>query len=202
MSILTFRHSSMLCYFGSVPIHIPSMSVGGSIWYNMTINCKQTAKNFCRKNTPEPSLCLPKDEQESMANFTHSQRRWFVSFTVWWKVMAVLKCVKPEAELPGWLYGVGCTMCILCSGNTCIWYGLHNVHLMQWQYMYMVWAAHYASYAVAIHVCGMGCTICILCSGNTCIWYGLHNVHLMQWQYLYMPTSFNRSTECSWAQQS
>jgi len=26
--------------------------------------------------------------------------------------------VKPQAELPGWLYGMDCT--IFCSGNTCI----------------------------------------------------------------------------------
>lgn len=114
MSILTFRHL-ILSY-------IPSTSVGGSIWYNMTINCKQTAKNFCRKNnTPEPSPCLPKDEQESMATFTCSQRGWLVSFTLWpGKVMPFFKFVKPQAEVPGWLYGMGCTICILCSGNTCI----------------------------------------------------------------------------------
>jgi len=34
--------------------------------------------------------------------------------------MALFKFVKPQAELPGWLYGMGCTMCILCSGSTCI----------------------------------------------------------------------------------
>jgi len=82
----------------------------------MTINCEQTAKNFCRKNnTPEPSPCLPIDEQESMATFTHSQRRWLVSFTLW-----PGKFVKPQAELPGWLYDMGRTICFLCSGDTCI----------------------------------------------------------------------------------
>lgn len=130
MSILTFRHYSMLYYFDSVPIHIArlvlsyiaSTSVGGSIWYNMTINCKRTAKNFCRKNNmPEPFSYIPKDEQECMATFTHSQRGWLVSFTLWpRKVMALFKFVKPQAEVPGWLYGMGCTTSILCSGNTCI----------------------------------------------------------------------------------
>lgn len=33
--------------------------------------------------------------------------------------MALFKFVKPQAELQGWLYGMGCTICILCRGNTC-----------------------------------------------------------------------------------
>jgi hypothetical protein len=125
---LTLRHSSMLYYFNSVPIHIahlmmshiPSTFIGGSMWYNTIINCKQTARNLCRKNnTPEPSLCLPKDEQESLATFTHSQRGWLFSFTVTRKSNGSL-FVKPQAELPAWLYGMDCTICIFCSGNTCI----------------------------------------------------------------------------------
>jgi hypothetical protein len=116
MSILTLRHSSMLYYFNSVPIHIAHLMMS-YVPYQLQTDCQKLMYKEQHTRT------IPMSTQRWTGVFGYfypfSEGMARQLYTVTRKSNGSL-FVKPQAELPGWLYGMGCTICIFCSGNTCI----------------------------------------------------------------------------------